>query len=128
MSSPTLRVAAETDRRLRAMVGAVIVIAAVGLGILWLVVVPTGAEACALSMPGPRNCFPSDRVSAAQVGTALVAIGTIIPVALALAVARSRPGTARTIAGIGLVLTSATAGYALFTSAWIPALAFARLT
>ncbi|GAA2995205.1 hypothetical protein [Microbacterium aurantiacum] len=127
MSSPTLRVAPETDRRLHAVVAAVIVTAAVGLGILWLVVVPTGPEACALSMPGPRNCFPSDRVSAAQVGTALVAIGAIVPVALALVVARARPRAARTIARIGLVLTSVTAGYALFTSAWIPALAFARL-
>ncbi len=128
MPSPSTRVVAATDRRLRAMVAAVIVIAAVGLGILWLVVVPIGPEACALSMPGPRNCFPSDRVSAAQGGTALVALCAIVSVAIALVVARSRPRAARVIAGIGLVLTSAAVGYALFASAWIPALAFAHLT
>ncbi|MEV8271941.1 hypothetical protein [Microbacterium sp. NPDC077184] len=127
MTSPRTSVAASTDRRLHAMVAAVIVIAAVGLGILWLVVVPIGPEACALSMPGPRHCL-SDRVSAAQEGTAVVALCAIVSVALPPVVARSRPRAARVMAGVGLVLTSATAGGALFSSAWIPAPAFAHLT
>jgi len=90
------------------------------LAIVWLIAVPIGPEACALSFPGPRNCFTSDRVQAATLPTIVIIAAALLSVALLFA----WPKNSRMITtwSVVLLLVMAAAFYVLV--AWIPALAW----
>lgn len=93
--------------------------AVLALALVWLVAVPIGPEVCAASLPGPRNCFISDRVQAAVLPTLVtVAIAVLSLVVIA------RPSKRRSITVISVIvlLVVALASYVLV--AWIPALAW----
>ena len=93
---------------------------ALAVAVIWLVAVPVGPEACALSMPAPRNCFEVHREAAAVGPTiALIVLGIAI-LAAAMFVRRRR--LLVTVIGSIFVLTAATASY--LAAAWIPAWAF----
>ncbi|MCT9819180.1 hypothetical protein N3K63_02640 [Microbacterium sp. W1N] len=90
------------------------------LSAVWLIAVPLGPDACALVLPGPRNCFTFDRLRAAVAPTVLLivlAVGTLLAVILA----PRTPGRAAAAGALALAL----AGVASYlVVAWIPALAY----
>lgn len=86
--------------------------------IIWLLAVPIGPEVCALTYPGPRNCFISDRVSVGIVATVL----TCLVYAATLAVTVVAPRYRR-FAGVGLGLLALAPILSYLWVAWIPALA-----
>ena len=90
------------------------------LAVVWLVAVPIGPEACALSMPGPRNCLTNDRVEAAILPTIVIIAAAILSVALLVV----WPQSSRWISTCSVIvlLVMAAASYVLV--AWIPSLAW----
>lgn len=93
--------------------------ASAAIFVIWAVAVPPGPEVCALTYPGPRNCFVADRVSAAIVWT--TALGVLaLALALVFVLGRIRR-PAVVVSGIVLVVIASAASYSAV--AWIPALA-----
>jgi hypothetical protein len=90
------------------------------LALIWFIAVPIGPEACALSLPGPRNCFTSDRVQAAIWPTIVIIAAALLSVALLFA----RPKNSRVIGAWSVVLLLVIAAASYVLVAWIPALAW----
>ena len=90
------------------------------LAVVWLIAVPIGPEACALSLPGPRNCFTSDRVQAAILPTIVIVAVAVLSAVLLFA----RPKNSRLIAACSVVLLLVMAAASYVLVAWIPALAW----
>ncbi|MCC2032684.1 hypothetical protein [Microbacterium allomyrinae] len=90
------------------------------LAIVWLVAVPIGPEACALSLPGPRNCVMADRVQAAGLPTLAIIIAAAISIALVLV----SPKRARPIAICAVILLLLLTAASYVVAGWIPALAW----
>lgn len=119
VSSPSF-VKAEQRRKPWATIAPIVVAALVGLALIWLVAVPLGPEVCALSLPGPRNCFVSQRLDAAPLPTIVIVLLAAASIAICLIWSR-RARVLRWVATITLV--AATVGAYLLV-AWIPALAW----
>jgi hypothetical protein len=106
--------------RLRWPVIAIGAAGALALGLVWLVAVPIGPEACALSMPGPRNCFDSERVQAAILPTVAIVATSVLSLVLVFV----WPGKSRLIAVSSVIVLLALAVMSYLLVAWIPALAW----
>lgn len=105
---------------MRSLVLLVAGLAILGIAAIWLLAVPRGPEVCALSMPGPRNCFISDRAQAAIASTVAVALlGASI-----IVVARLEPRSRRAMAFLGPLVVLIASVTAYLSAAWIPAWAF----
>ncbi|MBC7590554.1 MAG: hypothetical protein H7226_05850 [Salinibacterium sp.] len=102
----------------------VAVVTILGITAIWILAVPHGPEVCALSMPGPRNCFVADRASAARSATAAIALLGAAIMLTAVFSARSR----RAIAFVGPIVLLIAAVAAYLSAAWIPAWAFPWVT
>ena len=100
------------------------VVAILGITAVWILAVPLGPEVCALSMPGPRNCFVADRASAARPATVASALLAAAIMLTAVFSARSR----RAIAFVGPIVLLIASAAAYLSAAWIPAWAFPWLT
>lgn len=92
-------------------------VAVLGIAAIWTLAVPLGPEACALTMPGPRNCFELDRARAAVFPT--IAIGLLGAAIISVAVFFS-PQSRRVVVFVGpvILLIASIAGYV--SAAWIP--------
>lgn len=90
------------------------------LAVVWLIAVPIGPEACALSLPGPRNCFTSDRVQASILPTIVIIAAAVSSAALLFA----WPKNSRMITTWSGVVLFVMAAAAYVLVAWIPALAW----
>jgi hypothetical protein len=88
------------------------------LGLIWLVAVPFGPEVCSLAMPGPRNCFTTERTTAGAAWTAIVCIVYIATLAVAIV-----GGRLRVLAIAGIVVLSLAPLASFLAVAWIPAFA-----
>ncbi|WP_322411008.1 hypothetical protein [Microbacterium invictum] len=90
------------------------------LVVVWLIAVSIGPEACALSLPGPRNCFAGDRVQAAILPTIVIVASAVLSTALLFA----WPKNSRMITrwSVLVLILIAAASYVLV--AWIPAFAW----
>ncbi|WP_194410875.1 hypothetical protein [Microbacterium cremeum] len=119
MSNPSI-VKAEERRKPLSTVAPIVVTALVGLAAIWLVAVPLGPEACALSLPGPRNCFVSQRLDAALLPTIMIVLLAAASMVVCLVWPRLA-GAVRWVATITLVAATVSA-YLLV--AWIPGLAW----
>lgn len=97
---------------------------ALALAVVWLVAVPIGPEACALSLPGPRNCFTSDRVQAAVLPT----LAIIATAAVSIALVFASPKRARSIATCSAILLLLLTVASYVVVGWIPALAWSWRT
>ncbi|MCR2792380.1 hypothetical protein NQ156_04815 [Microbacterium sp. zg.Y625] len=92
--------------------------------VIWLIAVPFGPEVCALSLPGPRNCFTSQRIQAAFLPTlAIMAIAV-----LSIAVTLVRPRISRFVSFVAVLLLLAMTVIAYVLVAWIPALPWSGLS
>lgn len=91
---------------------------------IWLIAVPFGPEVCALSLPGPRNCFPSQRIQAAFLPT--LAIMAIAVFSIAVTLVWPRISRVISFVAVLLLLAMTVIGYVLV--AWIPALAWSGLS
>ena len=96
------------------------VVAILGIAAVWILAVPFGPEVCALSMPGPRNCFVAERASAARSATIVIALLAAAIMLATLFSAQSR----HAIAFVGPIVLLITAAAAYLSAAWIPAWAF----
>ncbi len=95
-------------------------LALIAVGLIWWVAVPVGPEVCALTMPGPRNCFAHDRQVAATVWTVVIAVACLAAILATVVLSRRRSWVVG--AGIVLLLLVSVAGFA--AAAWVvPALA-----
>lgn len=94
-------------------------LAAIALLVIWLVAVPNGPEICALSMPGPRNCFDGDREHSAT----LASIAVVLVAALTIALQLVRPKLWPAIRAVAWATLALSPAWAYVVSAWIPALA-----
>lgn len=119
VSNPSL-VEARERREVWSTIAPIAVSALGGLALIWLVAVPLGPEACALSLPGPRNCFVSQRLDAAPLPTTVIALLA----AISLGICLIWPQTARVVRWVATVLLFAATVGAYFLVAWIPALAW----
>ncbi|MCR2801329.1 hypothetical protein QNO21_08425 [Microbacterium sp. zg-Y818] len=91
---------------------------------IWLIAVPFAPEVCALSLPGPRNCFTSQRIQAAFLPT--LAIMTIA--VLSIVVTLVRPRISRFVSFVAVLLLLAMTLIAHVLVAWIPAFAWSGLS
>lgn len=98
---------------------AVAALALVAVIVIWAVAVPVGPEVCALTYPGPRNCFAADRFSAGIVWTAVLGVLTIALLLVFMIGRTRRPAVI--VSGIILVAVASITSYVAV--AWIPALA-----
>ena len=96
------------------------VVAILGITAVWILAVPLGPEVCALSMPGPRNCFVAERASAARSATIVIALLAAAIMLTAVFSARSR----RAIDFVGPIILLIASAAAYLSAAWIPAWAF----
>ena len=95
-------------------------VAILGITAIWTLAVPLGPEVCALSMPGPRNCFVHDRAAAAIVGTVAIALLGAVITLIAILSVRSR----HVIVFVGPIALFIGSVVAFLSAAWIPAWAF----
>ncbi|MBC7594338.1 MAG: hypothetical protein H7288_10415 [Kineosporiaceae bacterium] len=96
------------------------VVAILGIAAVWILAVPFGPEVCALSMPGPRNCFVAERASAARSATIVIALLAAAIMLATLFSAQSR----HAIAFVGPIVLLIASPAAYLSAAWIPAWAF----
>lgn len=96
------------------------VVAILGIAAVWILAVPFGPEVCALSMPGPRNCFVAERASAARSATIVIALLAAAIMLATLFSAQSR----RAIDFVGPIVLLIASAAAYLSAAWIPAWAF----
>lgn len=113
--------ASPTRVRMRALGGVLVLtlLALAALGFLWWVAVPVGPEVCALTWPGPRNCFAGDRLAAARVWTVIIVLVAFVSLVATVLLSRRH----RWIPGVGasLLILVGVAGFV--ATAWIPVLA-----
>ena len=100
------------------------VVAILGIAAVWILAVPFGPEVCALSMPGPRNCFVAERASAARSATIVIALLAAAIMLATLFSAQSR----RAIDFVGPIVLLIASAAAYLSAAWIRAWAFPWLT
>ena len=93
------------------------VVATLGITAIWILAVPLGPEVCALSMPGPRNCFVAERASAARPATIVIALLAAAIMLATLFSAQSR----HAIAFVGPIILLIASAAAYLSAAWIPA-------
>jgi len=91
--------------------------------VIWLIAVPFGPEVCALSLPGPRNCFTSQRIQAAFLPTLVIMTIAVLSMAAALV----RPRVSRVVSSVAVALLLAMTVIAYALVAWIPVLAWSEL-
>jgi hypothetical protein len=97
-----------------------VAIAILGITVIWTIAVPIGPEACALSMPGPRNCYMHDRAQDALLATIAITLVGAVVASIAIVFTQSR----RVMSFLGpiVLMIASVAGY--LSAAWIPAWAF----
>lgn len=113
-TEPSLR-----SRRGLGVAAAVLALAVATVILIWAVAVPVGPEVCALTYPGPRNCFTVDRISAAIVWTTVLGV---LSIALLLVFILGRTRRPAVIVS-ALVLVAVASACSYVAVAWIPALA-----
>jgi hypothetical protein len=97
----------------------VVAIAALGMTLIWAVAVPIGPDACALSYPGPRNCFVYDRVDSAILPTILLGVITVVASSAIALLPRAR----RAVTILSAILVVAVIAVSYVRVAWVPVLA-----
>lgn len=104
--------------------GAAAALGALAVAAIWLLAVPLGPDACPWIDPGLRNCFDSERQTAAPGATLSVAVVAVVAVIVTLMSARSASRPVRaTFAIVSIAAVVGVGAVSYVSVAWIPALA-----